>query len=72
MRPRKKVKQSVEKLAIKGGINRIEIPSRKTLKWAKETFPNIQFEFYSACCAIPGKFEQKALSSDLEINKYQF
>ncbi len=72
MRPRKKVKQRVEKLAIKAGINRIEIPSKKTLKWAKETFPKIEFEFFSACCAIPKKFEQNALSSEQEIKKYQF
>ncbi|MFO8017850.1 MAG: radical SAM protein [Promethearchaeia archaeon] len=57
MRPRKKMKVSLEKYAIKAGITRIEIPSKKTLKWLKTKDPSIQYNFYSACCAIPKMYE---------------
>ena len=71
MRPRGNVKVEIEKLAISAGINRIEIPSKKTLKWAKRKYPNIEFEYFSACCAIPQEFEQSTQSSDHLIKKYQ-
>ncbi|MFX0074864.1 MAG: radical SAM protein [Candidatus Hermodarchaeota archaeon] len=70
MRPRGNVKVEIEKYAIKSGINRIEIPSKKTLKWAKETYPNITYNFFSACCAIPNKFEKFASSKDSDLKNY--
>lgn len=72
MRPRGQIKHEVEKLAIRAGINRIEIPSKKTLKWVSNTIPNISFQFYSACCAIPEELEYLALSKESEIKHYQF
>ncbi|NVM45496.1 MAG: radical SAM protein [Candidatus Lokiarchaeota archaeon] len=71
MRPRGNVKIEIEKYAIKAGINRIEIPSKNTLKWAKELYPNINYNFFSACCAIPNEFEKLALSKDSELKNYQ-
>jgi uncharacterized radical SAM superfamily protein len=71
MRPRKDIREEIEKLAIKAGINRIELPSRKTLKWARNFNPNINFEFYSACCAIPRKYEEFAKSKSSDIKGYQ-
>ena len=71
MRPRGDVKIEIEKYAINAGINRIEIPSKKTLKWAKELYPNINYNFFSACCAIPDEFEKLALSKDSDLKNYQ-
>jgi uncharacterized radical SAM superfamily protein len=71
MRPRGDVKIEIEKYAIEAGINRIEIPSKKTLKWAKELYPNINYNFLSACCAIPNEFEERAISKDSELKNYK-
>lgn len=70
MRPRGKIKIELEKAAIKAGITRIEIPSKETLKWARNYNPNIQYKFFSACCAIPNKFEKIAESKKSDIKKY--
>lgn len=70
MRPRGEIKVEIEKLAIKSGITRIEIPSSKTLSWLKNRNPDIKFDFYSACCAIPEKFEKFAVSNNSEIKRY--
>jgi len=72
MRPRGKIKLEVEKYAIKAGITRIEIPSKKTLEWIKKIYPNIQFKFFSACCAIPQKFEHYAESKKSDIKRYLY
>jgi len=71
MRPRGDVKIEIEKYAIEAGINRIEIPSKKTLKWAKELYPNIDYNFFSACCAIPDEFEKFAKSKESDLKNYQ-
>jgi len=70
MRPRDDIRVDIEKMAFKAGINRIEIPSIKTLKWIKKFTPDISFKFFSACCAIPEKFEGQAKSSESEIKRY--
>ena len=70
MRPRGNVKVEVEKIALKSGVTRIEIPSRDTLKWLKEQNSEIQYEYYSACCAIPAKFEKLAQSKKSDIRRY--
>jgi len=70
MRPRGKIKSDVEKYAIKAGITRIEIPSKDTLQWLKNNNSEIQFKFFSACCAIPEKYENLAESNKLEIKRY--
>ena len=71
MRPRGNVKAKLEKLAIKAGINRIEIPSRKSLNWILEYDPRIKFQFFSACCAIPPKYEEIAKSKGSDLKVYQ-
>jgi len=71
MRPRGKVKLEIEKYAIKAGINRIEIPSKNTLKWVKKKDPEVVFNFFSACCAIPDKFEKYAKSKDSDLKNYK-
>jgi uncharacterized radical SAM superfamily protein len=70
MRPRGKIKAEIEKAAIKAGITRIEIPSKETLKWLKSYNSKIQFKFFSACCAIPNKFEKLAESKKSDIRRY--
>lgn len=70
MRPRGKIKNEIEKVAIKAGISRIEIPSIETLKWLKKYNSKIQFKFFSACCAIPIKFEKLAESKNSDIKRY--
>ena len=70
MRPRGSVKMEIEQLAFKAGITRIEIPSKSTLQWIKKYDPNVSFEFYSACCAIPEKYENKAASKAEDIRSY--
>ncbi|MFW9875691.1 MAG: hypothetical protein ACFFG0_21520, partial [Candidatus Thorarchaeota archaeon] len=70
MRPRGKIKTEIEKAAIKAGITRIEIPSKETLKWLKIYNSKIQFKFYSACCAIPNKFEKLAESKKSDYKRY--
>ncbi|MFX0023074.1 MAG: radical SAM protein [Candidatus Hermodarchaeota archaeon] len=70
MRPRGKIKNQIEKAAIKAGVNRIEIPSNETLKWLKRYNPKIQLKFFSACCAIPKKYEKLAESENSDIKRY--
>ncbi|MBN1802881.1 MAG: radical SAM protein [Candidatus Lokiarchaeota archaeon] len=70
MRPRGALKGDIEKLAIRAGINRLEIPSRDSLEWLKKLDPRVEFEFYSACCAIPTVYEKFAGSRDSDIKGY--
>lgn len=70
MRPRGNIKTEVEKSAIKAGITRIEIPSKETLLWLKKHNSKIHFKFFSACCAIPNKYEYLAESKKLDIKRY--
>ena len=70
MRPRGSIKTEIEKYAIRAGINRIEIPSKDTLKWLKNQNSETQFKFFSACCAIPEKYEKFAESKKSDIKRY--
>ncbi|TFG23892.1 MAG: radical SAM protein [Promethearchaeota archaeon] len=70
MRPRGEIKNEVERYAIKAGVNRIELPSPDTLKWVKSINPEINFKFFSACCAIPTEYEIYAKSKDSDIKRY--
>ena len=72
MRPKAGIKIEVEKYALKAGITRIELPSKKTLKWLKNNNPEIQFNFFSACCAIPEEYESQAKSSEADLKVYKF
>ena len=71
MRPKAGIRIEIEKYALKAGINRIELPSKKTLKWLKKSNPEIQFQFFSACCAIPEEFESQAKSSETDIKIFK-
>ncbi len=70
MRPRGNIKIEIEKYALRAGITRIEIPSKKSLVWLKDFDPQVKFKFISACCAIPQKFEKFALSKESDIKNY--
>ena len=70
MRPRGNIKVEMEKLAIKAGITRIEIPSPTTIKWLKEENPEISLKYFSACCAIPEDHEESAISKESDIKRY--
>ena len=70
MRPRGNIKLEVEKYALRAGITRIEIPSKDTIKWLRKQNSSIQFKFFSACCAIPQKYEKFAESKKPDIKRY--
>jgi len=70
MRPRGPLRFEIEKYALMAGVNRIEIPMKKTLSWAKKRFPGISFEFFSACCAISKDYEKLAESFGKDIKRY--
>ncbi|TXT65874.1 MAG: Biotin synthase [Promethearchaeota archaeon] len=70
MRPRGKIRQSLEKMAIKAGINRLEMPSRHTLQWVNKNYPQIKLKFFSSCCAVEKKDEIKTIMKDAKIKKY--
>ena len=70
MRPRGSIKVELEKYAIKAGITRIEIPSKQTLKWLKKENPQVKLKYFSACCAIPEKYENLAISKYSDIKRY--
>ncbi|TFG00504.1 MAG: radical SAM protein [Promethearchaeota archaeon] len=69
MRPRKKARYSIEMNALKAGVNRIEMPLRKTLNEFKKKNPNAEFQFFSACCAVPVKFEDQIKMNKAEIKQ---
>lgn len=71
MRPKAGIKIGIEKYALKAGITRIELPSKKTLKWLKKNNSEIQFQFFSACCAIPKEYESRAKSSEEDLKIYK-
>ncbi len=57
MRPRKKKRYSIEVNALKAGITRLEIPSKKALLNFWKEHPEIEYQFFSACCAVPKKYD---------------
>jgi len=70
MRPRGKIREEIEKKAIKAGVNRIEMPSRKTLRWLKKTHSDTKLKLFSSCCAVPNKYEKNAKMKDKKVQKY--
>ena len=55
IRPRSKLREEIELAALKAGVTRMEIPSKKTLVAAREmgfTIKNVE-----ACCALPKELE---------------
>jgi len=71
MRPKAGIKIEVEKYALKAGITRIELPSKKTLRWLKKNNPRIQLRFFSACCAIPDDYESQAKSLEEDLKYFK-
>jgi len=61
MRPRNGlVREEIEIEALKSGVSRMEIPSRKTIRYAL----NLGYEVknFDACCALPERYERLASS----------
>ena len=59
IRPRAKFREEIELAALKAGATRMEIPSKNTLKYAKEMGYTIKK--INACCALPEEFESAAI-----------
>ncbi|MFO8019535.1 MAG: radical SAM protein [Promethearchaeia archaeon] len=70
MRPRARKRVDIELNTIKSGITRIEMPSPKTLKRIKNYDDDIKFDVYTACCALPGKYEEVALTKNPKYLNY--
>jgi hypothetical protein len=70
MRPRKKFREQIELKSFKAGINRIEMPATKTLKKIKKIDPRIKFQYFSACCALPEKYEILAKTNKSDLKRY--
>jgi len=59
IRPRAKFREEIELAALKAGVTRMEIPSKNTLKYAKEMGYTIKK--IHACCALPEELECAAI-----------
>ena len=51
MRPGKKLRNQIDRYAIQAGINRIEIPTLKSIQFASER--GLQIQRHESCCAVP-------------------
>jgi len=69
MRPRKKTRYSLEMKALRAGITRIEMPLKKVLSSFKEKNPHINYQFFSACCAVPERYEKYIKMEEKELNR---
>lgn len=59
MRPRNRVvRAEIEIEALKSGVSRMELPSEKTISYAKEK--GYEIKRFDACCALPKKYEYLA------------
>jgi len=64
MRPRNRaVRAEIEIEALKSGVSRMELPSEKTISYAKEK--GYEIKRLGACCALPEKYEYLA-----EVNEF--
>ena len=60
MRPRNgRIREDIEIEALKSGASRIELPSKKTIEYAKQH--GYEIKRFDACCALPKRFEERAL-----------
>jgi uncharacterized radical SAM superfamily protein len=66
MRPRGKLREQIELSCIKSGINRIELPSKKTLSSLKRSNFAVDLQYYPACCAIPTDYEERIRNDSLK------
>lgn len=59
MRPRNRcIREEIEIEALKSGVSRMELPSEKTISYAKEK--GYEIKRFDACCALPEKYEYLA------------
>lgn len=56
MRPRTRGRVEIEKKALLAGVNRMEIPSKETLKLAEDI--GYEIKRIEACCALPEEYEK--------------
>jgi uncharacterized radical SAM superfamily protein len=59
IRPRLKYREEIEIAALKNGVTRMEIPSKKTIKTAKQM--GYRIKTINACCALPEELEYRAI-----------
>ena len=59
IRPRARFREEIELAALKAGVTRMEIPSKNTLRYAKEMGYSIKK--IHACCALPKELEKVAI-----------
>jgi uncharacterized radical SAM superfamily protein len=57
MRPGKKLRNQIDIYAIQAGINRIELPTSKTIHYALQQ--GLQIQKFNTCCAVPLKLLDK-------------
>lgn len=55
MRPRSRGRVEIEKASLRGGVTRMELPSKETLQLAKEM--GYVVKRIEACCALPEEYE---------------
>ncbi len=59
MRPRGRIREAVERAAVDSGVNRMELPSKKTLQHV--TQKGMHIKRIGACCALPTELEHSAV-----------
>jgi len=59
IRPRNQLRDAIELSALQSGVNRMEIPSKKTLEEAEKM--GFSLKKIPACCALPEELERKIL-----------
>jgi len=60
MRPRERnIREAIEIAALEAGVSRMEIPSQKTLQYAKSH--GYEIVAFDACCALPRIYESLAI-----------
>lgn len=71
IRPRLEQREEIELAALQAGVNRMEIPSKNTLKSAEKMGYTIRTVY--ACCALPEALEGLAVRPSIEnINRVSF
>ncbi len=64
MRPRSRaLREAIELAALRAGVARMELPSQKTLRYAKDV--GYEIVSFDACCALPGVYESTAFRSEV-------
>ena len=60
MRPRSRpLREAIELAALRAGVARMELPSQKTLRYAREA--GYEIATFDACCALPEAYEPMAV-----------